>query len=131
LHAFSDIFEKNAERSGASSCCLSEGERDKVYTTVDLVKLENKFTTFKTKLAAEILIATGSTAFTDAHATFDPSDTAEVAQARLDMMLDTNKDDTVDNDEIIAAYPEAFDTNGNGMIDANERAEAEIILADS
>lgn len=89
--------------------------------------------TFTTKsfAAAATLIALSGPAFADGHAVaFDPMDANAVAEARLDLELDTDGNGEVTNDEIIEGYMDVFDTNGNGMIDADERGEAEIMLGE-
>lgn len=85
----------------------------------------------KTLATTAALITLSGAAFADAHAeVFDPADIGAVQNARLDMTLDTDNDDSVSNDEIIEAYMEVFDKDGNGAIDADERGEAETLLGE-
>ena len=49
--------------------------------------------------------------------------------ARLDMTLDRNGDGEITDDEIIDGNEAVFDLNGDGVLDAEERGEAEVTLA--
>ncbi|WP_158270810.1 hypothetical protein [Thalassorhabdomicrobium marinisediminis] len=52
----------------------------------------------------------------------------DVNAARLDTTLDTNGDGEVSDDEIIEGNMALFDTDNNGMVDADERGRAEEAL---
>lgn len=70
---------------------------------------------------AATLVTLGGSAMADGHE-------FNAATARLDLTLDTNGNGDVSDVEIIRGNMDVFDTDSNGAIDADERAEAEIMI---
>lgn len=77
----------------------------------------------KTVAATAALTLVGTAAMADAK--FEDFD---VNAAVLDPMTDMNRDGEVTIDEIIAMNEAAFDIDGDGVINAAERGEAEVFL---
>lgn len=76
-------------------------------------------------LLKKTLIATTATFIVASGSAFAADVELDLAKAKLDMTLDTNGDNKVDANEIIAGNMAFFDTNGDGAIDAAERGVAE------
>ncbi|MGJ8611401.1 MAG: hypothetical protein ACSHW1_20065 [Yoonia sp.] len=82
-------------------------------------------TLMKTSFAAltASMILVGGTAMADGHAAAFDADTA-----RLDLTLDTNGDGDVSDLELIDGNVAVFDKDGDGVLNAQERGEAEIMV---
>ncbi|WP_281982931.1 hypothetical protein [Thalassorhabdomicrobium marinisediminis] len=82
-------------------------------------------------LLKKTLIATTATFIASTGAVWAEAHQLDVNAARLDTTLDTNGDGEVTDNEIIEGNVAFFDTNGNGVVDANERGVAKELLMTS
>lgn len=75
------------------------------------------------KILTTIVIA-GVLSGATASATFADISNSELRRLRLSPLTDQNRDGRVTAEEVLRARPSAFDSNGDGRLDARERGVA-------